>query len=339
MGRLLRWAWRTINRHWILQALFWVNVLFWGGLLLLIILSFLVRDTRNIANSGLFSRTPTAGSFISSSAEVVQQPPEATQVPPELAYKDVRVPAGIVEANVGDRVIFDETLHVFRGVTRDQPDLALEGKWPVTAADKVAVLEELSVGGERWMKIVIVSSAANPDYNGLGGWIVAWLIDGQGVPTPVPTPEATATVEATPEPDTAVPAPPVEQPTATVPSEFWSPGSPIIFAKEVHERTAEVKPGESKGCIEGYAQLHNGGPQIRVSFQMAGQPFVAVDVDPTSGYYRTCNMAPGTWAAVVYTINGVEFHDSDSSQAVPVTEGYVTTASWYEQQVEPTPQF
>lgn len=295
---------------------------------------------------GLFAPA-TSVSAITGEAGLAPSTPEATAAPPTGGYEDIRQPVGIVESNLyTERVIQDDAIGKLRGSTRDQPDVNLIPQWPITADDRVAVLEEWTNDQGRWFKIIIVSSSVDPHYNGQGGWVLAWLIDGQGVPPPptptveTPTAEPSATLETIPTvelptlPTATVPEPTSEPeltPTsgATVEDPF-DPNSPVEFNKESVPSTAKVNEGELRGCVDGFVMLHRGPAQVTVQFTQA-ETVLTADVD-SNGHYRICDMAAGEWSAIVLALAGEPFADSDSSQLVTIVEGDVSSVSWYEKE-------
>lgn len=283
---------------------------------------------------GLFASQPTALTSIGGDAQlIVPPPPEPTPAPPVGGYTDIRQPLGIVEANMyTERVVLDESIGKLRASTRDQPNIGDAPQWPITADDKLAILEEWTNDQGRWFKIVIVTSTIDPHYNGQGGWVPAWVIDGVGVPPP-----PTATIELptdTPtevlEPATPSTVPTVEEVATSTPTDTFEPNPEVVFNKEVVASTAKVEAGELRGCVDGFVKLHRGVTQATVKFTL-GESAKTADVDSNS-HYRICDLEAGNWTALVITLAGEPFDDSDSTQSVPVVEGDVSTASWYEKE-------
>jgi hypothetical protein len=332
-----------IRYKWLIRAnlVIWPILLYaygnWYGIFPPISLQWLTGTPR----PGLFAPQPTRLSAIGGEAQLIVSPqPEPTPAPPVGGYIDIRQPVGIVEANLyTERVIQDDAIGKLRASTRDQADVNLEPKWPITADDKVAVLEEWRNEQGRWFKIVIVSSTVDPHYNGQGGWVLAWIIDGVGVPPP-----PTATIElptAEPAPTTDVPTevlepatpstvPTVEEIATSTPTDTFEPNPEVVFNKEVVVSTAKVEAGELRGCVDGFVKLHRGVTQATVQFTL-GETVKTADVDSNS-HYRICDLEAGDWTGLVITLAGEPFDDSDSTQAVPVVEGDVSTASWYEKE-------
>lgn len=267
---------------------------------------------------------------LSGQAEAVVFPPAATVVPPQLGYDDIRSPKAILETYAyTERIVFDEEQKVFRAATRESPHLSDPGQYPVTMGDSVAVVETVTNDDGRWFRIVILKSTINLAYNGSTGYIQAWLIDGEGIPSPPPTvlPTETATAEPTVEAlATETPAPQVE-PSSTPDTGILTGSQPVIFNMQTDAGGA-IAGGEEGACVDGYVKVHAGPTQATVLFQLGNQ-YVSADVDQ-DGHYRKCGLPSGTWGAVVQTLGGNAYRDGNSFQSVVVTEGQVTIASWYE---------